>query len=268
MKSFVQYFNQLPSNPWAWLFIALITIGGFVLAYKSTPQKILKVVLSDNELITNKKTMLTNLDVIYNGKSVDKLTITKITFWNDSFPTINETDIIKKSPLTLFSKNGNILDVSVLFGDKMSNCINVSDVKNNSSNILFDYIDLHEGGVIQVIHTGGVGDIDVSRKLKGGKVVVQEVHALRKINRIKMALSIVSAVVMLFVSELLGWDLLSIFPKSWIAIKEVTTLKPQYTALLFIIEILLLVAVIQAIRAEIQGNIPRKLRKNMENYNN
>ena len=84
----MKIFNQLPSNPWAWMIIAFITIGGFVITYRSMPQKILKFYIINNELITSNKTILSKLEILYNDTPVNNLTVTKIVFWNNAFPTI------------------------------------------------------------------------------------------------------------------------------------------------------------------------------------
>lgn len=172
--------NQLPSNPWAWMTIAIITIGGFIIAYRSMPQKVLKFYIINNELITSNKTILTKLDILYNGTPVNNLTVTKIVFWNNAFPTINAIDIVKASPLLISAKEGSLLDVSIINGHQSSNCITTTDIKDNKSSISFDYLDRKEGGIVQIIHTGNSYDISLSGKLKGGKIVMQKHNKVTK----------------------------------------------------------------------------------------
>lgn len=161
----MNFINQLPSNPFAWLFTAALAIGAFILAYKSTPQKVLKFTLKTTKIIENSKSKLEKLKILYDEKLINNLTITIITFWNGSFPTINETDIIKADPLSICITNGKILDISVIAGDNTSNRIKI-----NSTLILFDYLDKNEGGIIQVIHTGNSNSITLSKKIKGGRI--------------------------------------------------------------------------------------------------
>lgn len=172
--------NQLPSNPWAWMTIAIITIGGFIIAYRSMPQKVLKFYIINNELITSNKTILTKLDILYNGTPVNNLTVTKIVFWNNAFPTINAIDIVKASPLLISAKEGSLLDVSIINGQQSSNCITTTDIKDNKVSISFDYLDRKEGGIVQIIHTGNSYDISLSGKLKGGKIVMQKYSKITK----------------------------------------------------------------------------------------
>jgi len=92
-----------------------------------------------------------------------------LTFGNKTSPTIQKTDIIDAEPLVTFSKNGKILDVSVLKGNVSSNMIEVSLINDTTANITFDYLNKKEGGIIQVIHTGNRNSIDITGKIKGAK---------------------------------------------------------------------------------------------------
>lgn len=168
----MEFFNQLPSNPWAWLFTVIVAVGGLILAYRSTPQKVLKCKISSSALITQKQSVMSKLSILYDGRNIDNLTVSTITFWNNSFPTINKTDIIDAAPLSIIVNDGEILDVSVLQGGNTPNCIGVVPEDNNTFKIVFDYMDKKEGGIIQIVHTGGKHSIDASRKIKGGKIVV------------------------------------------------------------------------------------------------
>lgn len=166
----MNFLNQLPSNPIAWLFMAIIGICALILAYKSTPQKVLKFSIENTNIIKNTKSNLEKLEIIYAGKPINNLTISKVTFWNGSFPTINKTDIIENAPLSICASNGKILDASILAGDDTSNRISI-DLDNNTSPLIsFDYLDKNEGGIIQVVHTGNSDSINFSRKIKGGNV--------------------------------------------------------------------------------------------------
>lgn len=177
----MKIFNQLPSNPWAWMIIAFITIGGFVITYRSMPQKILKFYIINNELITSNKTILSKLEILYNDTPVNNLTVTKIVFWNNAFPTINSSDIVKASPLLIASKTGTLLDVSIIKGQQSSNCITTSDIVDNKASISFDYLDRKEGGIVQIVHTGDSYDISLSGKLKGGKIIMQRYSKIKRI---------------------------------------------------------------------------------------
>jgi len=164
-------FTFITNNPIISTVIIAITIVGFIFTYKSTPQKKLKFIITDNELITNKQSAFSKLKISYDGNNVDKLTVTKITLWNASFPAIRRSDIAPTAPLTLLIDTGDILDVSVLKGNDTANRVSVEQTEDKQNCITFEYLNRKEGGLIQVVHTGGSNSIEISKTLIGGKIV-------------------------------------------------------------------------------------------------
>ena len=124
-----------------------------------------------SKIIKNTQSNISKVNILYEGNPIDTLTMSKVIFWNKSFPTINDSDIIEKAPLSIYIKNGEILEACVLKGHNTSNNISVH-YKDNNVFINFDYLDRKEGGIIQIFHTGEENDIDVTRKIKGGRVIL------------------------------------------------------------------------------------------------
>lgn len=174
----MEFIEILKSSNLVWLILSLCSIISVPLAIyfgrKSLSQKIIYAVLSSNELITNNQSNIPKLKILYDNEAVNDVTVTRLTFWNQTVATINKTDIIDAEPLSIFINNGKILDASVLKGGQSSNKIKVFLTSDNSANITFDYLDKKEGGIIQVIHTGSRNSIDITRKIKGGKVKVNK----------------------------------------------------------------------------------------------
>lgn len=175
------YITQLFSNPLSLIFVIILPIICLILAYKSIPQKVLIYTTTDNILIANKEATLKHLSVTYNKKKVTQLTITTITFWNNSFPTINFSDIVDADPLRILIKNGKILSASVLKGYNTSNCVDVELIDKKTALINFDYLDRKEGGIVQVVHTDGEKSISLSNKIKGGKVKFRNIKLFQTI---------------------------------------------------------------------------------------
>lgn len=100
--------NQFLSNPWVTLVSIISGILGVALAIyfgvKSLPKKKIKVLLHNNELINRTGTNMSKLKIIYDEKNVLLLTVTKVIFWNSSFPTINNTDIVQAAPFSVSIK--------------------------------------------------------------------------------------------------------------------------------------------------------------------
>ncbi len=168
----MEIIKALKDNDFIWLALTICNLVSVLLAIyfgrKSLAQKTILTTIRNNELITNMQSNISKVKILYDDKIIDKLTVTKLTFWNNSLPTIYPADIIDAEPLSIFTNNGMILEVSVLKGDDTPNRISVSLANNTTANIAFDYLDKGEGGIIQIIHTGTF--ISVTRKIKGGQV--------------------------------------------------------------------------------------------------
>lgn len=170
----MEILEQLQNNPLIWFILALCAFVSVYLGRKSIERKTIKAILTSDELITNQQSKISKIKIFFEDKPVNKLTITKLTFWNNSSPTINDTDIITAAPLSVFTKNGEILEISLLKGNDTPNRINVSPIDDTTAKITFDYLDKKEGGIIQIIHTGDIDSINITRKIKGGKVKIMK----------------------------------------------------------------------------------------------
>lgn len=251
MEDFIQ---QLLSNPWVCLFLAIIAVSGFVITYRSTPQKVIRYTISNFELITNGQSALSDLSIFYDEIEITKLTVTRVVFWNDSFPTIHNTDLIDAAPFTISTKNGNIFKVSVINGSETPNKINALLLDNKNAKIFFDYLDRKEGGIIQIIHTDEPESIKISSKIKGGKIISSKNKWLKR-----FLIIFVPAIIFAFLVEDNSFGL---FPKSWYITKEVTNLSPKYEALsTFVISIPLSVCFIFYFIEKRIGITPKNCRK-------
>ncbi len=171
---FIQLFDDIfMNNPWI-VFISLIIgiLGTFFSAYslKGMQRKRIEVRSNSYNIINNSVSRFTKLKILYDEKTVDSLTITKITFWSNSFATIRGDDLIVKEPFTISFSDASILDVSILKESSPSNFIEVTCIDKSTIKITFDYLDKNEGCIIQVIHTGEKIPVNVSKKIKGGSI--------------------------------------------------------------------------------------------------
>lgn len=167
----MEIWNNITSNPYAWLFGVAISIISVILAYKYVPSKIIKYSLKHIELIENKQSEISKLNILYDNKQVEKLAVTRVTFWNSSYPTIKNEDLVEKAPFSITLGDGNILDVVIDEGKDGHNQINSEPIDEHSIKIIFDYLDREEGGIIYIIHTGEENSVSISGKIKGGKIV-------------------------------------------------------------------------------------------------
>ena len=229
------FFERLPSNPYAWCITVIIAIISVVLAYRSIPRKKIKCTYESRRLITKNKSEFSKLNILYGGKQVVSVTVTKVTFWNAAFPTIDKKDLIERDPFSITVNNGEILDLSVLEGEDTSNEIDINKIDNCSAKIYFDYLDRKEGGIVQIVHTGDEDSIVISKKIKGGKIVSSVMDDdIILLGSIFLFLLVFIAMDYLFFTD----NRFGIYPEYWFAAKEVIGIDDKYALIFDIINML------------------------------
>lgn len=103
---------------------------------------------------------IVKINILYNGKAINNLSITKIALWNGGKETIDNNDVARKNPLRLSIKNDCMfLDAEIIYQKNTSNGFNISISDDHKYiDITFDYFDFEEGIVLQVFHTGNKSD--------------------------------------------------------------------------------------------------------------
>jgi len=116
-----------------------------------------------------------NLTVSYKNEKVENFTVSKVLFFNEGEVTIDREDIAPLNQLRIVAKTGSILDTTVLQVNNPSSDFKVSlDRANGLVMIDFDYLNQHQGAVIEVIHTGlSSKDIDVVGDMKEVKSLIR-----------------------------------------------------------------------------------------------
>lgn len=156
------------------IFSLIVSIISLIITIK---QKKLQFNIFNNELVNNKKFTLSKIKFLYNETPVDKLTNSKIVFWNSSFHAIKKEDIPEAAHLAISLNEGKIIEISVLKGDETANRVLLPYISETYATITFDYLNRKEGGIIQVMHTGNEDSISISGKIIGGKIKTsQEKH--------------------------------------------------------------------------------------------
>ena len=112
-------------------------------------------------LINDSSSEIDNLDIKYNFcssnkekctlESLDRLTITRVLFWNGGREKIDKTDV-DDNPITVKISNGNkILKTKLIHSSNKKANLRLNPLTNT---ILFSFLDTGNGGVIEVVHTG------------------------------------------------------------------------------------------------------------------
>jgi len=153
----------------------IIGLLGILFTRKSIRREFKYSVLSV-PVIADYKSNMDELSVLYKGKEVERLTVSRVAFWNDGWGSIGQEDISKILPITLTIKEpGTILNVKEVYSSSKANGVTIiKNNENDSYRISFDNLDSRMGSVLQVIHTGTSSkEIKLSGKIRGVKSITK-----------------------------------------------------------------------------------------------
>lgn len=277
--------ENLMQNPYAWAILSLCTIVAFIFGiYTWIAGKKKKEISCFNntfEVVKAGKSLVPKLELSYEGKEINDLTITKYAIWNSGNEVLNIADIVVESLQITCNNDTQILDARILVQSDETNMFKIIDKKNNCVKISFDYMDINDGIILQILHTGEAVELKVECKIKGGKKLKNLNHNTRKNDKYIMRtkkLSIILLGIDVFLLYMLST--LIILCEAGIISKEILkkTFLFRYTLnnnTVFIILLLILLAFVLAsywivLKRTFYIGIPIKLRKNMEydNYDN
>jgi hypothetical protein len=178
-------------NPW-WGFLGCIiaifaTALAIIFYYKGKKVKLPCYAVRSSNIVSNLVSKIETLEMLYAGKPIENLTVTKLLFWNAGRDTIDYRDVASADPLRVHAKEScKILDAKILYEKKRANKFSITNSSNQSCiSIQFDYMDKDEGAVIQLIHTGkSSDDIKVTGTIKGaGKPIFKKpYHKVKTLN--------------------------------------------------------------------------------------
>jgi hypothetical protein len=127
----------------------------------------------DITLIEDKKVFEDSVQVLFQGKALPDLTVTRIAFWNNGREVINWNDVAQIDPIrVVLLGDSEILEAKMIFQKKLANNFIVSKSEDNKELLIkFDYIDKSEGAIFQIFHTGKNEGLVVRGTIKGCKTI-------------------------------------------------------------------------------------------------
>lgn len=158
----------------------IIGLIGLILAIlfyiKSKKKKKIHFIKKTFKLLT-KPNDLPKLDIFYDEKKVEKMIITRFLIINVGNEIINGSEISNHDPLTiLLPIESQVFDVKILFANKKANMFTTVQNKN-SIDLTFDFLDVGDGVVLQIIHDVENGDnINLLGTIKGARIVEKRVN--------------------------------------------------------------------------------------------
>jgi hypothetical protein len=136
------------------VFFGLVAIVVSVYFYrKSRRIKQLAYTVATANLIQDYSARLSGLKIEYKGKNPATISVSKIAIWNEGTETVNDTDVTEAEPLRIIC-DSEVLDWSVIDITTPANQFTLRPSSPVQSDIVFDYLDKAEGGIVQLVHAG------------------------------------------------------------------------------------------------------------------
>jgi hypothetical protein len=160
-----------------WLGLVGLTVGllglitGYIFYRKGKRERAPRYALRSKTIVTDIDN-IPGLTVHYtgHGKPIANFTITHIVFWNAGNDTIKKQDVVKSDPVAVTAREGfTILAADVVqFNNPANNFAITSNREKTRATLTFDYVDLNEGVLLQVFHSGSKGDeVRLTGKIMG-----------------------------------------------------------------------------------------------------
>jgi len=204
MNSVADWLNSILGSPWARLVTLILAIIGPLLAIffysKGRKERLPCYDTLGFNLVKSFKGRFEALQVLYDGRLVHDLTVTRVILWNAGRETIRAEDVAGNDPIAIRpTTQCVILDAKVVQKNNLASQFEV-DLRNSNVICRFEYLDKDEGAVIQIVHTGGGAHlIEVGGSVKGaGRLVRKEIDVTAyRTRRQRIAFAVLMAVLSL-----------------------------------------------------------------------
>jgi hypothetical protein len=151
--------------------LGLIGVLATIFAYiKQRRVKRLSYSVQSTSFIRDYKSTIPRLDVTYDGRTIQNLTITTFLIWNSGTETIDNADIANADPLQFIPDE----DSTILYCEVAAMSLPANRVSITSNKLSFDYLDKDEGAVVKILHTGISSSVQFFGTLKGTTVRSQK----------------------------------------------------------------------------------------------
>ena len=156
----LQDLKVIATSPWIALLSFLLTFVSLLLAIyfylTGRRRKLPKYAIRSLSLVKGLVNRVTGLEMLYNGRHVENLTAGRLVFWNAGRETIKQEDVASSDPIIMQIEGGaKFLDSKVIFAMNPANQFKIMEsAEKTEIRIEFEYIDRHEGLIIQFFHTG------------------------------------------------------------------------------------------------------------------
>lgn len=166
-------FEAIKNNTVIWIILASCTVGSLLYAIitraKDKKKRQIAYARRSNYIVSKNKKSIERLNLTFDGKEINDLTVTKFAIWNRQDIEIRREDIATDCQLKIKSiGEAEILDAEIILENEKTNKFSILSLDNKEVVFDFEYMDEKNGIVVQIIHTGDKKDLKVECKIKGG----------------------------------------------------------------------------------------------------
>ena len=118
----------------------------------------------------DEKTLPDEVEILFKGQTVDRLTKTYIVFWNSGKALLRGSDIVVEDPLRFdFSDGSCVLKIRVVKTTRAANQFSAGHHPTVPNRVLltFDYLDPGDGAVVELLHTDSKRYPKIQGTIKG-----------------------------------------------------------------------------------------------------
>lgn len=106
-------------------------------------------------LIKDSISKVESVEILFNGKRIEKLSTTEIAVWNAGKKTINSSDVANNDLFMIeLDGEGQILDYEITYVNNKANAFELRKFGKKCLAVVFDYFDYKEGFIVRLYHTG------------------------------------------------------------------------------------------------------------------
>lgn len=153
----LEIFNNIPIFNAVTLTVALIGII-LTIYFAIRARKVKKPVYAVRtiNLVKDKLGKIDRVEMLFDGRRIENLSISKFVLWNEGKETIRAADIAPRDPLRIMiDPEYRILDCKIIAERNRANGFVATVAEDGLSIcITFDYFDRQEGAVLEIAHTG------------------------------------------------------------------------------------------------------------------
>src|SRR6266446_37633 len=168
LSTVIGFLNQ----GWVGTFIAVMGIGVAYALYRKSrvssrpayQMRALRLLGLDNRVLPDE------IQILFKGKSVPRVTRTYMVFWNAGTATLRGTDLVADDPLCIqLAGEGEILTAAIARATRPVNkfAVLICEDALGKALIQFDYLDPQDGAVVEVLHTSSERNPTICGTIRG-----------------------------------------------------------------------------------------------------